>query len=310
MIPAAIVTFHPDPDWPRRLECIAREHPRVIVADNSVEPAARAWVAEIVARHAHVTLLPIADNPGIGVALNEAFAVLHAEGHTRAVAYDQDSIPEPGFINALANTANAFSQAAVIGANWRDPRRPNGDTLFLRSGFPLGLGFRRVPASTDLTGLLCVITSGSLFDLRIWHTLGGFDADLFLDLVDTDYCLRAKRAGHGIVASRDARLVHHRGDKQAIRRLGSDFYPAHTPLFRLRCLSRNRLLLFRRHRLRPLAWVCYELAYTTKLVADALFLEENPGRRLAAMIQGTWEGLLGRSGPVRPSGKLPSQHAQ
>jgi rhamnosyltransferase len=158
-------------------------------------------------------------------------------------------------------------------------------------------------ATQDLAKLVCVITSGSLFDLKVWHNLGGFSADLFLDLVDTDYCLRARRAGHDIAASHAAHLLHHRGEKRPVRLLGCTFYPSHTPLFRLRCLSRNRILLFRRHRFYPPAWIAYELAYAVKLVIDALLFEQHTCSRLMAIVRGTWEGVMGRSGPVRTTGK-------
>ncbi len=301
MIPAVVVTFHPDAAWPARLDAVLREHPRVLVVDNSTAPAARAFVASTLASRPGASLLALPDNPGIGAALNLAFSRLADEGHARAVAFDQDSSPAPGFAAALAATAASFPRAAVVGANWTDPRRPGQPALFLRPAGPLRLGFSRVPATHDLAGLLCVITSGALFDLATWRALDGFDADLFLDLVDTDYCLRARAAGHDIAASAAARLLHHRGEKRPARLLGRVFHPAHTPPFRLRCLTRNRLLLFRRHRLRPAAWTTYETAYAFKLLADALLFEDRKLARLAAMARGFADGLLGRVGPVAPA---------
>lgn len=299
MIPAVIVTYHPDPEWPARLAAVRREHARILVVDNSTEPEARNRVTNTAAAIPGTAVLSLLGNPGIGAALNLAFSTLAAEGHARAVAYDQDSTPAPGFAAALAATSAALPRAAVIGANWTDPRRPGRPALFLRPGFPMNLGFRRVPADQDLSGLLCVITSGSLFDLSAWRALGGFAEELFLDLVDTDYCLRARRAGHDIAASNAARLLHHRGEKKAVRFLGHVFHPAHTPAFRLYCLSRNRLLLLRRHRLRPIAWTLYESAYALKLTFDALFLENDTTKRLVAILRGTFHGLLGWAGPVR-----------
>lgn len=299
MIPAATVTYHPDTDWPDRLAALCREHSRIVVVDNSTRPDAQTFVATAIAACPGATLLSLPDNPGIGAALNLAFKTLDAEGHARVVAYDQDSTPTAGFVVAITTTADANPRAAVIGANWTDPRRPDSPALFLRSGPPLRLGFSRVPATCDLDGLICVITSGSLFDLTVWRSIDGFTADLFLDLVDTDYCLRARRAGYDIAASAAARLSHHRGDKRPVRLLGREFYPAHMPLFRLHCLARNRILLFRRHGFRPLAWTIYELAYAAKLVLDAVLFEKNSISRLVATLHGTWDGLLGRFGPVR-----------
>jgi rhamnosyltransferase len=301
MIPAAIVTFHPDEGWPARLDAVLREHARVVVVDNSTSPEARGFVTATLSTRPGTSLIAHSDNPGIGAALNLAFASLSAEGRSRVVAYDQDSTPAPGFGEALAATAATRPRAAVVGANWTDPRRPGHPALFLRPAGPFGLGFRRAPANTDLGGLLCVITSGALFDLEVWRDLGGFDEGLFLDLVDTDYCLRARHAGHDIAASARAILLHHRGEKRPARLLGRDYHPAHTPPFRLRCLTRNRLILFRRNRLRPVAWTVYELAYAFKLVADALLFEPHKRARFAAMLRGVLDGLLGRTGPVRPS---------
>ncbi len=301
MIPAAVITFHPDKGWPDRLDAVLREHPRVVVVDNSLSAEAREFVTAVLSSRRGATLVAQPDNPGIGTALNLAFASLSSEGHERAVAYDQDSTPASGFVEALATTAAARPRAAVVGANWTDPRRPGRPALFLRPAGPFGLVFRRIPASDDLAGILCVITSGALFDLGVWRDLGGFDEGLFLDLVDTDYCLRARRAGHDIAASARAILLHHRGEKRSGRLLGREFHPAHTPPFRLRCLTRNRLLLFRRNRLRPLAWTTYEFAYAWKLAADALLFEPGKRARFAAMLAGVRDGILGRDGPVRPS---------
>lgn len=298
MIPAAIVTFHPDAGWPARLDAVLREHPRVVVVDNSTSPDARAFVSATTAARSGATLHALPHNPGIGAALNLAFTTIAAEDHSRAVAYDQDSTPAPGFAAALAATAASHPRAAVIGANWTDPRRPGQPALFLHAAGPFDLGFRRTPATTDLDDLLCVITSGTLFDLVAWKKLGGFDAALFLDLVDTEYCLRARHAGHGIAACATARLEHHRGAKKIVRLFGRDFHPSHTPPFRLRCLSRNRVLIFRRRRLRPVAWTLYELAYATKLLIDALLFEPEKTARLGAMLRGTREGLLRHSGPL------------
>lgn len=298
-LPAVIVTFHPDAGWPSRLAAIRGEHARVIVVDNSTSTEAREQVARAVVGVPGATLLSLPDNPGLGSALNLGFSTLAAEGHVRAVAFDQDSTPAAGFAAALAATADAHPQAAVVGANWTDPRRPGRPSLFLCSNMPFWLGFRRVMAARDLAGLVCVITSGSLFDLLTWRKLGGFDEQLFLDLVDTDYCLRTRRAGHDIAVSSTARLLHHRGEKAPVRFLGREFYPAHTPPFRLYCLARNRILLFRRHRLRPVAWTLYEITYALKLAADALFLETNTWNRLMATAHGSWDGLQGKMGPVR-----------
>lgn len=298
-IPAVTVTYEPDLAWPERLRAILAACPSCIVVDNSLTPAARSFVAATVNSTPGAELISNPANPGIGRALNQAFSSLLAAGHPCALAFDQDSTPAADLAARLLATAATNPSAAVVGAAWRDAARPDAPSLHpvAAPGFPLA--FRRVPANANLPDVLFVITSGSLFSLEAWRRLGGFDDSLFLDLVDTDFCLRARRAGWRIAVSASARLIHSRGTKKPVRHLGRVFFPSFTPPFRLRLLSRNRLRLFARHGAREPAWVAYELAYAAKLFADIFFLENAKLAKLAACLRGTLDGLH-ESSPSRP----------
>jgi len=293
-VPAAItVTYEPDAGWPERLRAILNIFPRCIVVDNSVTPEARTFVRATVAGFATAELIANADNLGLGRALNQGCRALHEGGYRWVVTFDQDSMPHPGIAAALLDTAAICAQpVAVVGANWQDTSRPGHPSRHLRAGTPFGCGFRRVVATHDLTDVLCVITSGSLFSLKAWHELGGFDEALFLDLVDTDFCLRARQAGWTVNVSTKARLDHQRGNKHAVPFLGRTYFPAFMPPSRLRGLSRNRLLLFRRHGTSEPAWVTYELVYAAKLLGDILFLEKQKMAKLAACFRGTGAGIF------------------
>ncbi|HUR56084.1 MAG TPA: hypothetical protein VM029_00135, partial [Opitutaceae bacterium] len=118
--------------------------------------------------------------------------------------------------------------------------------------------------------------------------------------VDTDFCLRARKAGHAVAVAASARLLHRRGAKQPARAAGRTWWPAHMPPARLFLLFRNRLVLFRRHGIAFPHWACFELAYGLKILGEILAFEEQKSARLAACLRGTWHGLLGRSGPPAP----------
>ncbi len=298
---AVTVTYEPDSAWPDRLRAILSACPRCLVVDNSLTPAARAFVAATVAANPGAELIANPDNPGIGRALNQAFATLHSAGHHWALAFDQDSVPPPDFAAHLLDTARSAPAAvAAVGANWRDAAHPALASRHPVSHPAFPLGFRRVPSLADLPDVLCVITSGSLFSLDVWRRLGGFDESLFLDLVDTDFCLRARHAGWRIAVSSAANLEHRRGAKKPVRFLGRVFFPSFTPPFRLRLLSQNRIRLIARHGVHAPAWVVYEFAYAVKLIADILFLEDRKLAKLAACLRGTLAGLTS-SAIFRPS---------
>lgn len=291
------MTFHPDMEFERRLAAIASEVNFLIVVDNTAEPAT-AERLDGACRARGAKLITSRENVGLGAALNRAFSTLSERGFTWAIAFDQDSTPEPGFRRALLATAGA--SAAVVGANWRDEARPDAPARHLRAHRWIPGAFQR-PAATgrDLAGVTCVITSGSLFHLPTWRELGGFDESLFLDLVDTDYCLRARSAGHAVRVSAAAQLLHRRGAKRPVRFLGRVWWPAFMPPLRLRYLFRNRIRLFAHHGLRAPHWVAFEFIHATKILAEIALLEDQKAAKIAACARGTLDGLAGRSGRLR-----------
>jgi rhamnosyltransferase len=315
-----VVTFFPDAEFGLRLSTIAREVDRLLIVDNSAEAEVAARLGALASEYGAEVIFSDG-NVGLASALNRGFAILAESGFDWVIAFDQDSTPEPGLATALLATAGGqlsgvppslsklwrtrkpdphgnTKPAAVVGANWRDEGRPGFPSRHLRRHPRFPLFFQRQIAPRDLDAVTCVITSGSLFQLPTWRALGGFDQGLFLDLVDTDYCLRARRAGHEVRVAAHARLLHRRGAKRAVRFLGRTWWPAFIPPLRLRYLFRNRILLLRRHGWAVPHWVVFEMFYVAKIILEILFLEDQKLAKLAACLRGTWDGLLGRTGRI------------
>lgn len=325
-VPGIIVTYFPDEGFAQRLAAIARETSLLIVVDNSADDATHLRLRKLCAEH-RAQLIENAENVGLGGALNQAFEQLKNETEW-ALAFDQDSTPEPGFVEASLLAAGATGPElevarasrpcshqstgkmpvppqspwpAAVGANWRDEARPENLARHLRPHRDLPLCFERSPAETDLDRVTCVITSGTLFHVPTWRRLGGFDAALFLDLVDTDFCLRARAHGYDVRVAAAAKLRHRRGDKLPVQFCGITFWPAFMPETRLHYLFRNRVRLFLRHAWRFPHWAVYEVVYAAKILANVIFLEDRKAAKLAACLRGTWDGLLGRTGRLEYS---------
>ncbi len=299
-IAGVVVTYFPDAEFEARLGAVAREVAPLLVVDNSADPAVRDRLDALCGRCGARLLLNPA-NLGTGSALNRGFAELARLGCGWAVAFDQDSAPAPGLAVHLRACASSdpHRPTAVVGANWIDAARQVPARHLRRH--PRGpLCFQRVAAEQDLPAVTTVIMSGSLFSLPAWHELGGFDESLFLDLVDADYCLRARAAGWAVRVAAAARLVHARGRKRAVRCCGCTWWPAFMLPPRLYCLFRNRMLLFRRHAWREPHWAAFETAYAVKILAEIVFLEDGKLAKLGACLRGTGAGILGRRGCVSP----------
>ncbi len=132
------------------------------------------------------------ENKGIASRLNHATDLAMDDGFTWLLTMDQDSsFEECGFAKYLEYFANYKKEdVAVFGVN------------FLKDIFPV----------TDIpVQVLSTITSGSLVNLNLHKIIGKYNEDLFIDLVDAEYCYRADALNYKIIQFRNIILIHHIG---------------------------------------------------------------------------------------------------
>src|SRR5690606_2060660 len=64
---------------------------------------------------------------------------------------------------------------------------------------------------------LKLITSGSILNLKASSKIGAFDEDLFIDLVDLEYCYRASLKGYSTIAFANIPMEHSLGKTESVR---------------------------------------------------------------------------------------------
>ena len=70
------------------------------------------------------------------------------------------------------------------------------------------------------------IASGSLVKAEVFGVTGFFDEAMFIDYVDTDFCLRLQKNGFKILSVASVLLEHELGQRQTRNLLGlKDFLP-------------------------------------------------------------------------------------
>jgi rhamnosyltransferase len=137
-----------------------------------------------------------------------------------------------------------------------------------------------------------------MMNLEAWFQNGGFWEDLFIDLVDFEYCLRAKRCGLRILVSPAAKLEHRLGSRRRVSLFGIRVTALfHSPQ-RVYYIWRNRIAVLKRHALAVPHWLLYELVSTPVWALRILALEPRRWSKAMAMVWGTIDGLLGRLGPI------------
>ncbi|MFI8418265.1 glycosyltransferase family 2 protein [Serratia sp. NPDC078593] len=211
-IAAVIVSYHPDLDNLKTLiQELNRQHvPSVLVDNGSLSPAVVDELKQI------ATVIRLDDNVGIAKAQNigieQASASYQAE---LLVFFDQDSHVEATFISGLLNDYHlvaATNKVAAIGPIFTDSRYGFYYPLIKVNKWgwrtKIKPQFQQHPFEVSM-----IISSGSLIPAAVLKDVGVMNETLFIDYVDTEWCLRAVGKGYKIFAATSAKMSHAIGDR-------------------------------------------------------------------------------------------------
>ncbi|MBA2964828.1 MULTISPECIES: glycosyltransferase family 2 protein [Ramlibacter] len=296
---AVIVTYHPDlPTVERLLGLLRDEVQSVFVVDNgSSEQVLERLDAAAVAAGAVVVRL--GRNRGIAAAHNEGIALASRAGLDYVLLFDHDSLPEPGMAAGLLaahETHNKEGQrVAGVGAMWVDQRSGRRGRFYrIRRGRIVGMDLADDAPAVEVDFL---ISSGSMLSLEAVRAIGAMREDFFIDHVDTEWCLRARRAGWLLYGVPAAQISHALGDSTRRVWLGRWREVAlHSPE-RNYYEVRNTFLLLRTPGIGANWTVALLMRVAQQLVFYGLGVAPQ-GRRIARMARGMRDGLLGRGGPL------------
>lgn len=289
---AVIVFFNPDAACIERANRIAALC-RCIVVDNTHAGAGSSNLRQIL--DARIGYMPNARNLGIATALNQGLERLIAEGCKYALLFDQDSEPTAELVRELVRVTDDCvgrrEAIAVVGPAYEDARL-RGVAPFVRFGYfklkritPKG----NMPIDVDF-----LITSGSCINLACWNDVGRMDDSLFIDFVDTEWCIRARSRGYRVIGVPWVRMCHELGD-EPIRPFGRS-YPMHSPV-RHYYLFRNAVALLKR-RYVPWTWKSTELIKLPVRLLIYAFYAQDARAHLRMAFRGIRHGLTGRMGAL------------
>ncbi|BDN88964.1 glycosyltransferase family 2 protein [Aeromonas caviae] len=136
-----------------------------------------------------------------------------------------------------------------------------------------------------------VISSGTMVDIQALTEIGDMVDELFIDYVDTEWCLRAYNKGFDILVMPNARMTHSIGDKTI--KLGHFYVPKHSP-FRRYYRIRNAFFLLRQEHI-PKLMAIREILFS--IIHQGILIVFSRGERLAyiqSLYRGLRDGVLGR----------------
>jgi rhamnosyltransferase len=250
-----------------------------------------------VAAETNAELIRNERNLGVAAALNLGARSALSQGYEWLLTLDQDSAPAPNMIEHLTDSFEGWNQQddiAIISPRIID-LEVEREALFLRRRSLLF--YQRLRCTdVDLDRITTVITSGALIRMKAFNVLGGFREELFIDYVDTDFCLRAINHGYRILVSCKAILKHQFGSRKMVRRGPMTLYPSFHSPERWYTISRNRIAIIRAFGFKNPQWFGYELVATTYTFWRMILTEDRKLEKIRALIRGTFDGLRGRLG--------------
>jgi rhamnosyltransferase len=284
-ISAIVVTYHLKPDHLPNLIGIREQVDRLIIVDNgSTEEELAALRKQ--AQAPNWILIENGSNLGIATALNRGVREAQRHGSQWVFLFDQDSAITPGFVRTMISEFCEYQQTQPI------------LQLIPRYCDP-GTGIERPISRFKDGGVFLTITSGSLFSIDAFATCGLFQEDLFIYCVDDDYSLRIHLSGCYIGVSQSAVLLHQSGSPTSRRLLGRNFTTKnYRPEVRY-YYSRNKVWILRRYARAFPHLIMPTVREFVMIPLKILWMEENPGAKVAMCLRGMVDGIVGKMGPLQ-----------
>jgi rhamnosyltransferase len=286
-IGAVFVTFNVDLGFPERVHLVVDQVDSVIIVDNGSHEAVRFMLHEL-EKNEKICVVYITENLGIAAALNRGLGVAKEKGYPWVMTFDHDSTAEKFMVDTYIEIFDQIEdkeKIAIIGCNHIDTK------IFTYLVDPGRYKGRRWMERKE------VISSGCLLSMKIFDALGPFREDFFIDVVDTEYCFRARKNHYKVIFVLEPLLRHSIGNKLIIR---PRWFPwirittANYAVFRRYFWTRNNLILIRDYFFIEPSWTLLRFSVLIVSNLKALIFEEDRAEKLQMIAFGYLDFFTGK----------------
>lgn len=281
---ALVIAYHPDAGLPDRIRLATSQVSRVIVVDNG-SPRDAVHMLQHVAAEFQIHFILNPDNRGVATALNQGIEWALAQGYAWVLALDQDTVVDQDMVHGLLEVYDQLAEKSDIGIiapNYRGQHAKSWKKLASEKSIWVE---RRD-----------VITSGSLISMQAFCETGKFRDDFFIDLVDTEYCLRLRSHGYAIYMATRPLMTHAVGAQTRHRMIRGGVIASNHSALRRYYIARNRLVLAGIYLWREPKVVLRECMNMLIELGVIVLYESNKKDKLHAIFIGFLDAVSGRMG--------------
>jgi len=212
-----VILYYPENKWIKNIMTYIGFLEKLIIIDNSPKPI------DSLPENILQKTVYLHENGNMGIAkrLNQALDYANKEGFKFLLTMDQDSSFEENHIKSYIQKATEYLSSNSI----------------IAVGIPFDPPSNSLKMSQDL-----LITAGTIINIEHALRLNGFDEKLFIDYVDTEFCLRAWKNSYQTIAINGVKMNHEFGEGKLVwsPKIKKEVRRFHTPI-RLYYLTRNYL---------------------------------------------------------------------
>ena len=282
---AVVVTFQPDlDDLHENMLLLSAMVDKVIICNNSD--------FDIDLPIERVEVINLKGNFGIAYAQSVGMKASFENGADFVFKMDQDSlVPKnivPDLLNSYYELEGLGYNVGLIGPLDYDKITGEVNRARVNKGVSIFSGKYSLVDST--------LSSGSLIPKKSYNKVGGMFDQLFIDVVDHEYCWRLRAADFDVIRANYVRLPHRLGDgRRKLLGLVSVGIPAP---FRHYYSVRNTIYLVRKPYI-PIKWKVLSMPKIFLKLVFYPFLLDNGYLRFRYILKGIYHGFIGQLGKLK-----------
>ena len=238
-VAAIIVSYNPDKNLLDSVNLLISQVEKIIIVDNGSIEEKRKDISSIKdIYNERIEIIFNEENLGIATALNIGVREALKQGFNWILTMDQDSKASKDMVEKMFEVYNNIDKKErksilSIFPNFVDERIQSIEENSVMNTYEY--------VDAD-------ITSGNLVKAEVFDKVGFFDDSLFIDLVDTDFCMRLNEKNIKMIKVRDAILYHSLGESQSVKSIFGKFNTSNHSALRRYYMTRNRFYIWEKYK--------------------------------------------------------------
>ena len=271
-----------------------------IIIDNGSTDSTLAVLERIKAENPGKVEILLNPENGLAKAQNMGITRAIKLGHAWVLLLDHDSRPEVGMVSKMIEQHTTLpdkiaKNIGILCPVIHDERlKKNIHYLAVsRWGF---VERCQVLQTTGYDKALCVCASGSLIPMQIFTQVGLMDESLFIDYIDTDFCLRLHAKKFAVIIVFASTLNHNISELKQHTIGGLHIITTNNSASRRYYYYRNKIIIWKRFFASALPFILFDLIRSIYDMLRIGLYEADKKAKLCAILQGTWHGICGVTG--------------